>query len=628
MVLRRRHMLFATGLAVTLGMGTLGVINTATASGAEAAALSIPEIQGATQLSPQDGNQVTTTGVVTASMSSGYWLQDPAGDGDDATSDGIFVYVGDGQQPDVGSSLEVTGTVDEYRPGDIDGPNLAVTELTDTSTRVLDQPLAEPEPVVLGPDGRVAPAQNVDVAANGDGRTDVEDPSVEFDPSRDAIDFYETLEGMLVEVRDAEVVGPTNTYGEMQILPGGSTDAERTDAERTDAGGVRYGDYSMPNTQRLTIEDDVSGAPMPAANNGDTLVEPVVGPMHYDYGVFRFYPLRSPTVEPGATKPESTEPAAENELAVATFNVENLDPTDPAEKFDGLADAIVNNLAAPDVLALEEVQDNSGAECPDGGCSTDEVVGAGKTMKQLIAAIADAGGPKYEFTQISPENGQDGGEPTGNIREVFLYRTDRGLELAERDHGNATTPTEVVEVDGAPQLTHSPGRVDPANEAWDSSRKPLAAEFTYGGKTLFLIANHFASKGGDEPIMGRWQPPLRESEEQRNAQSAVVRDFVERVRGIQDDAKVVVLGDINDFEFSRTTSILTEGELLVDLPRTLPVGQRYSYVYQGNSQVLDHILVSPSVNAGLVNYDSVHINADFANQLSDHDPQVMRITVD
>lgn len=52
--------------------------------------------------------------------------------------------------------------------------------------------------------------------------------------------------------------------------------------------------------------------------------------------------------------------------------------------------------------------------------------------------------------------------------------------------------------------------------------------------------------------------------------------------------------------------------------------ERYSYVYEGNSQVLDHILVSPNLDTR-VDYDVVHINSEFANQTSDHDPQVIRL---
>ena len=86
----------------------------------------------------------------------------------------------------------------------------------------------------------------------------------------------------------------------------------------------------------------------------------------------------------------------------------------------------------------------------------------------------------------------------------------------------------------------------------------------------------------------------------------------------------MVLGDLNDFEFSQTADLLVGDGFLTDLPRTLPVPQRYSYVFEGNSQVLDHILVSAALVGELHEYDIVHINSEFADQASDHEPQVVR----
>jgi hypothetical protein len=53
---------------------------------------------------------------------------------------------------------------------------------------------------------------------------------------------------------------------------------------------------------------------------------------------------------------------------------------------------------------------------------------------------------------------------------------------------------------------------------------------------------------------------------------------------------------------------------------TLPQGERYTYIFDGNAQALDHILVSGSLFAALVKFDVVHLNAEFADQSSDHDP--------
>ena len=118
------------------------------------------------------------------------------------------------------------------------------------------------------------------------------------------------------------------------------------------------------------------------------------------------------------------------------------------------------------------------------------------------------------------------------------------------------------------------------------------------GQKVFVIVNHFDSKGGDHPLFGRFQPPVRSSEVQRHAQAQVVNGFVDSILAEDENANVIVLGDINDFEFSETVSIL-EGGVLTSLMNTLPKSERYSYVFEGNSQVLDQILVSDNLEQSL-----------------------------
>jgi len=97
-----------------------------------------------------------------------------------------------------------------------------------------------------------------------------------------------------------------------------------------------------------------------------------------------------------------------------------------------------------------------------------------------------------------------------------------------------------------------------------------------------------------------------------------------------------VLGDINDFEFSQTVDIMvgSGANAIVNLPRTLPVRERYSYVFEGNSQVLDQILISKALavtphdaRCSVFDYDIVHTNSEFHDQDSDHDPKVVRLTI-
>ena len=178
---------------------------------------------------------------------------------------------------------------------------------------------------------------------------------------------------------------------------------------------------------------------------------------------------------------------------------------------------------------------------------------------------------------------------------------------------------------------------------FNNSRKPLAAEFRYRGKPLFIVGNHFASKGGDDPVYGRFQEPRRSSELQRRGSATSGDPSAARpawstrscgsILDIDSRARVLVLGDLNDFEFSETVKVLErgadrEGLELVDLWHFVPQDERYSYIFQGNGQVLDHILVSPALLLqGPPGPRRVHINAEFADQASDHDPPITRFDV-
>jgi predicted extracellular nuclease len=298
--------------------------------------------------------------------------------------------------------------------------------------------------------------------------------------------------------------------------------------------------------------------------------------------------------------------------------VENLDPSDSDAKFARLAEGVAVNLNSPDIVSLEEIQDDNGAT--DDGTVTSEA-----TLQKFTDAIVAAGGPRYSWRYVTPQNDTDGGEPGGNIRQVFLFNEDR-VSFTDRAGGDATTATTVVKTKHGARLSVSPGRINPTSDAWDSSRKPLVGEFKFQGETVFVIANHFNSKGGDQALDSRYQEPSRSSETQRIKQATEENAFVDEILAADPKARIVALGDLNDYEFSPAVKTLTDnGAVLTDLISTLPANQRYSYDYQGNSQTLDHILTSPSVTH--YDYDVVHINAEFADQASDHDPQVVRIDV-
>ena len=260
--------------------------------------------------------------------------------------------------------------------------------------------------------------------------------------------------------------------------------------------------------------------------------------------------------------------------------------TAPA-KFNALGGLIVNNLRSPDLIALEEIQDNNGA-------TNDGVVGRrSTTWSMLITAIAAAGGPTYQFRQIDPVDDQDGGEPGGNIRVGFLFRTDRGLEFVDRPGGGATDADDGGQhgADG-PQLSFSPGRIDPTNPAFNSSRKPLAGEFTLQ-RPEALRGRQPLQLEGRRPAAVRPLPAADAlTEVQRHQQAQIVNDFVDAILALDPNANVIVLGDLNDFEFSKPLDDAEGGVPQHTLIETLPQPERYTYVFDGNSQALDHILVS------------------------------------
>lgn len=597
------------GGAIATACGLVLALVPATAATASDAP-TIQDIHGSTFLSPFAGQQVSgvagvVTAVATTGSARGFWLQDPNPDPTKLGSSGLFVFNGSRTPAvTVGDSITVNGLVADFHP---DAPaatsvDLATTELEHATWTVVSGGNPLPAPLVLRPN-------TVPFRMAGDaGGADYETRTLQ--PRRYALDFFKSHESERVEVDDARVVGPTDSFGELYVTT-------KPNVDRTPRGGMIFPNYADRDTGRIEVVTVPGGPKAPAADVGDELVGPTVGPLAYsEFGGYEIEAATVGTLKSGGIQPEVTRKQNPFELAIATYNVENLAPTDPPAKFAALAQGVVHNLASPDIVAVEEVQDNDGAK-------DDGVVAADVTLTDLTNAIVTAGGPHYQWREIDPVNDADGGQPGGNIRQVFLFNPAR-VSFVDRPGGDATTPVQVRNDHGRPELSVSPGRIDPGNAtAWAASRKPLVGQFVFHGQTVFVVANHFVAKLGDQPDEGRFQPPARTSEVQRDQQAQEVHDFVSGIEQIDHTASVVVVGDLNDYQFSATAHILTSDSALRDLIDTLPRNQRYTYDFDGQSEVLDHILISPTIP--WFDYDAVHINAEFTNQTSDHDPQVVRI---
>ena len=94
----------------------------------------------------------------------------------------------------------------------------------------------------------------------------------------------------------------------------------------------------------------------------------------------------------------------------------------------------------------------------------------------------------------------------------MIVKPARGPEASIRRHiiaGGTLVANSFTNVGGQAHLVQNPGRVDPTNHAFDFSRKPLAAEFTFNGRPVILVANHWNAKLTDYPEHGRYQPPQK-----------------------------------------------------------------------------------------------------------------------
>lgn len=580
-------------------------------------AVSISEIQGEGHISPLVGELVQTEGIVTAVDFNGFYVQGPD-DGIDATSEGLFVFTDDSPTVSVGDEVRLFGEVSEVIPGGASTGNLSTTQMSTPDVVILSSDNDLPEAVVIGESGRVAPSETV-ISAD-ELPVNLQEEAGIFGPEEDAIDFYESLEGMRVTVEDAVAVSPTRVFNEFSAeavtLPNqgaGVTPEDGLTARGTinlNSGPDNTGDQ---NPERVQIQFDPDllpdGFDTPALTVGDQLGD-VTGVLGYSFGNFEVNVTEEFTVTPSGLEQEVTDlVGSDTELTVASYNVLNLsaDGTD-VEQFDLLAAQIVNNLGSPDVIALQEIQDDSG-ELDDG------TVDATATLQALVDAIAAAGGPTYEFFDVPPEDNTQGGVPGGNIRNAYLYNPDR------------------VELDSVESIDDDP--------AFDGTRNPLVATFIFNGNEVTIVNNHLTSRFGSSPVYGGPQPFEQAGEAEREAQAQALNDYVDGILAADPDANVIVLGDLNTFEFTNDLAEILPGtgddQVLTNLvDQAVADNDAYTFIFDGNSQVLDHIFVTDSLLAG-AEFDIVHVNNDFARDddgaqfettivASDHEPILGKFT--
>ncbi|RZL20663.1 MAG: hypothetical protein EOP64_09035, partial [Sphingomonas sp.] len=284
-------------------------------------------------------------------------------------------------------------------------------------------------------------------------------------------------------------------------------------------------------------------------------------------------------------------------MTIASFNVENADPGDGAQKFQLIATEVTQALRNPDVIGLQEIQDADGA-----GTGTD--LSGTATAQSIIDAIVAAGGPRYRYTEVAPSAANTtGGEPGGNIRNGYLYNPDR-----------------VSLVDGSVRLIE--------DQAFTGSRRPLVATFGFNGEEVTVVNAHSTSRGGSDTLFGANQPPAQAGDGSRTAQATAIKSYIDTLQAANANVHVAALGDFNGYYYETALSRLTADNKMTNLYTLLPVEERYSYLFEGYLQAFDNIVVSNNLVDDAA-FDVVHYNAEQPDsiRITDHDQALAKLYI-
>ena len=563
----------------------------------------IGEVQGESHESPLVGKEVVINNVVvTKTEDTGFYVQDKVSDNNPKTSDAV--YVASKEKVVSGDLLRVQGTVkegymEEYsvRPGQTfkkPAGSLTVTQIINATITKLGK-------------ADLPKALNISEKMPKD---IVDNTPTKYNPETEALDYWESLEGMRVEVTKPKVTGP-QYKGDIYVLPG-----DYKGQKLNNIGGVNL----RPGVQNTEVLPITVGNRF-VAKAKDYFNENITGVVTYKNKTYKIDPSSVPAIQDGGLKREVSKIyPSEDKLTIASYNIENFSANNnghdetPEEKVDKIANSFIKEVHSPDIITLIEVQDNNGGV-------NDGTVDGVKSGEKLAQRIKSLGGPDYKYTEIAPVDGKDGGKPGANIRVAYLYNPKR-VTLIGKEKGGSEEAARFVNG----HLEKNPARIDPKSVHFEKVRKSLAAEFEFKGERIVVIANHLKSKLGDDAIYGSNQPFVENTKAKRIEEAKILNAFIKEGLRQNPNLKFVLTGDFNDFEFSDSVKTIVGNEL-VNLMAEHEQGDRYSYFYRGSNQSLDNILISKNIKDKVV-FSPVHINASFMEEhgrASDHDPVVVQI---
>jgi predicted extracellular nuclease len=626
----------AGGAVISNGTGTGTILND------DVTVTPIHDIQGNGASSPLLGQTVTTRGIVTGRKGNGFFLQAPDADADadPMTSEGVYVFTSAAPPAEaaVGNLVQVTATVSEFSPGQ-DPLQPPLTELGFATVVLLSTGNPLPAPVPL---------------------------TTTFPDPEGAYDQLERVEGMRVSAASLTVVGPTDGTTNEPNATGASNGVFYAtvtgDPRPFRTPGIQAPDPapsgSIPpiprwDTAPETIEvdsDAIGGAKLDLA--AGAVVTGVVGPLDYGFRRYTILPEATPAVADTGEVVTAARLPGDDEFTVASYNLERffdstndpaigepvLTPTAFANRLNKASLGIRDELHTPDVLALMEVENLSTLQQLAGKIDSDAVAG-GDADPQYAAYLVE-------------------GNDVGGIDVGFLVKT-----------ADVVAGTPRVEVVDVTQFGKDTTWIDPSDgqPSLLNDRPPLLlrAIVHYADGRSFpvsVLAVHQRSLNGisDETVSGSTTAGDR-VRRKRQAQAEYLANLIQARQAADPTEHLVVAGDFNAFDFNDgyvdpmgvvtglptpddQTVVPGDGVDLVDpdllnLHYLPEANKRYSYVFDGQAQSLDHILVNQALGTDVADIDLDHarMNADFPetnrndanspSRLSDHDPAIAYFSV-
>ena len=626
------------GVTVADAQGTGTIVND------DVTLTAIASIQGGGAASPLVGSSVSTRGVVTGVKANGFFIQEPDAsvDADPATSEGVFVFTSSAPPAAAaaGNLVQVTGTVAEFVPA-TDPLQPPLTELVSPSVLLLSSGHPLPAPVSLG---------------------------AAFPDPAGAVDQLERLEGMRVQVASLTVAGPTlgsinettATAATTGVFHGVVTGVARPFREPgipaddpPPAGTIPPIPRFDANPERIRVDSDGQAGAVAIDVGTGAVVTGLVGPLDYAFRTYTILPdPATPPAVVGGPAPAAVASPTAPEVTVASFNLQRFfdtvddpaisEPVLTAAAFDrrlGKASLAVREyLSTPDILGVQEVENLAALQALAARIGAD-------------AAAAAQPDPGYAAYLVE-------GNDVGGIDVGFLVKTAVVAGTTPRVSVNAVVQeragTLFVNPDTSTELLNDrpPLRLD-----------AVVNDAAGGAFPLTVIVNHLRSLNGvDDTSAGTngWATVGDRVRAKRLEQAKDLADLVQARQAASPAERVVLVGDFNAYDFNDglgdslgvikgtpvpdvETAVPGDGVDLVEpdlenLGATLLPAERYSYVFDGNAQALDHVLVNRALahDTTARRLEHARIGADFPEtarngaatplRLSDHDPAVAYFT--